>query len=114
MNSETRGGGARILRLALPAYFLLLLGVAALGATNQRLYARQLALMAEKETLTGATGAARRSAMSVAGPAAVANWAAERGMVPAPEILNEQAVVSEPAPLPEPPTPSLEVRTIWR
>ena len=74
-----------VARLAVPAYLALLLVLAALGATNQGLYRTQLRLMDAKEELATELAATRRLAAQVAGPSAVATWAAERGMVPVPE-----------------------------
>lgn len=103
-----------VLRLAVPAYLLLLLLLATLGATNQRLYKSQLQLMAAKETLTTEVADARRRAAAVEGPTAVANWAAVTGMVPVPEAMDSVLVAPDQVDLEPLPSPSLEIRTLWR
>ena len=103
-----------VLRLAVPAYLLLLLLLAALGATNQRLYRTQLQLMEAKEELTSEVADTRRRAAAVNGPTAVANWAAISGMVPVPEALDSVLVAPDDVFLEPLPTPSLEIRTVWR
>jgi len=103
-----------VARLAVPAYLALLLVLAALGATNQGLYRTQLRLMDAKEELATELAATRRLAAQVAGPSAVATWAAERGMVPVPEARDTVLVAPEPVDLEDLPLPSLEIRTVWR
>ncbi len=103
-----------VLRLAVPAYLLLLLLLATLGATNQRLYRSQLQLMAAKESLTTEVADARRRASQVNGATAVANWAAISGMVPVPEALDSVLVAPDHVYLEQLPSPSLEIRTLWR
>jgi len=103
-----------VLRLAVPAYLVLLLVLALLGATNQRLYRSQLQLMADKESLTTEVADSRRRAAAVNGPTAVANWAAVSGMVPVPEALDSVLVAPDDVHLEPLPTPSLEIRTVWR
>ncbi len=103
-----------VLRLAVPAYLALLLLLAALGANNQGIYRTQLRLMDEKQEMTSALAETRRRAALVAGPTAVATWAAERGMVPVPEARDTVLVAPEPVSLEALPTPSLEIRTVWR
>lgn len=57
----------------------------------------------------------RVQASVVRGPAAVAAWATERGMVPAPDVDRVEHVMPFPAPLLEgSPTTGLEVTTSWR
>ncbi len=111
MRSSTLPG---VLRLAVPAYLVLLLLLAALGSTNQRLYRSQLQLMDLKESLTSEVAATRRRAAAVQGPTAVANWAAVSGMVPVPEALDSVLVAPDDIYLEPLPTPSLEIRTLWR
>ncbi len=103
-----------LLRLAVPAYVLLLLVLAVLGSVNQSHYRTQLRLMAEKEQLLSEVAATRRLAALVSGPTAVANWAAANGMVPVPEAHDSTLVAPDPASLDVLPTPSLEIRTVWR
>lgn len=103
-----------VLRLAVPAYLLLLLLLAALGSTNQRLYRSQLRLMDAKETLTTEVADARRRAATINGPTAVANWAAISGMVPVPEALDSVLVAQDSILLEPLSSPSLEIRTLWR
>lgn len=101
-------------RLAVPAYILLLLLAAALGSSNQALLRRQVQLMDEKEQLLTTIADTRRKAANVNGPTAIANWAALQGMVPVPEALNSVLVAPDEAVLAPLPTPSLEIRTVWR
>ena len=103
-----------MLRLAVPAYLILLLVLALLGATNQRLYRSQLQLMDQKESLLSEVADTRRRAALVNGPTAVANWAAVSGMVPVPEALESVLVAPDNVVLEPLPTPSLEIRTVWR
>lgn len=102
------------LRLAVPAYVLLLLLLAALGAANQGMLRSQVQLMDEKEALVTAIADTRRQAALVNGPTAIANWAALQGMVPIPEAADAVLVAPEEVTLPPLPTPSLEIRTVWR
>src|SRR6056297_1944955 len=100
---------------AVPLYLALLLGLAALGAVNQRLLDRELALIEAREAARREIVALRAEAASVQGPLAVARWAQERGMVPAPEVETVEHVMPLPAPRPLAPEPTgLEVRTEWR
>lgn len=100
---------------AVPLYLALLLGLAALGALNQRLLDRELALIEAREEARREIVALRAEAASVQGPLAVARWAQERGMVPAPEVEVAEHVMPLPAPeLPAPEPVGLEVRTVWR
>lgn len=104
----------RLMR-ALPLYLALLVGLAALGATNQRLLDRELALIDERESLRREIAARRAEAAAVQGPLAVARWAQEHGMVPAPEIDGIEHVMPLPAPRDDAPEATgLEVRTRWR
>lgn len=102
------------LRRAVPIYLGLLLVLAFLGATNQRLLARELDLMNERERARRELVELRAEAAAVQGPLAVSRWAQERGMVPAPEVEGTEHVMPSPAPeLPEA-REGLEVRTVWR
>ena len=101
-------------RLAVPAYVLLLLVAAALGSNNQGLLRRQAQLRDEKGQLLTAIADTRRQAAHVNGPTAIANWAALQGMVPVPEALNSVLVAPDEVALSPLPTPSLEIRTVWR
>lgn len=103
-----------LFRLALPTYLLLLFALATLGAMNQQLYRQQLTLMDQKEELHAAVALTRQQAATVNGPTAVANWASASGMVAVPEAIGSALVAFSPAPAAELPTPTLEVRTIWR
>ena len=67
-----------------------------------------------KESLTSEVAATRRRAAAVQGPTAVANWAAVSGMVPVPEALDSVLVAPDDIYLEPLPTPSLEIRTLWR
>lgn len=100
---------------ALPAYLAALLALAALGGVNQRLLARELALIDAREATRQSIVALRAEAASVQGPLAVARWAQEAGMVPAPEIDAIEHVLPLPAPtVPPPGDTGLEVTTRWR
>ena len=97
------------------AYLGLLLVLAAWGSWNQRLLASELDLMDRRETLRREIVDLRASAAAVEGPLAVAAWAQEQGMVPAPEIDRIEHVMPLPAPDLPPARPlGLEVRTVWR
>lgn len=100
---------------AIPIYLALLLALAALGGNNQRLLGRELQLMDEREASRREIVTLRADAAAVQGPLAVAHWAQERGMVPAPEIATVEHIMPLPAPeLPLPIETGLEVRTVWR
>lgn len=100
---------------AIPIYLALLLALAALGGNNQRLLGRELRLMDEREATRHEIVTLRAEAATVQGPLAVAHWAQERGMVPAPEIATVEHIMPLPAPeLPPAIETGLEVRTVWR
>lgn len=100
---------------AIAIYLLAVLGLAAMGAWNQRLLTTELNLMDRRETLRREIVDLRADAAAVQGPLAVAAWAQQRGMVPAPEVDRVEHVVALPAPqLPAPQAVGLEVRTVWR
>ncbi len=101
-------------RLALPAYVALLLVLAAMDAANQGLLRRQAELIDTKAALTADVARARLAANAVSGPQAVAAWARAAGFVPVPEGGAAVMAAAGPAQLPPLPTPSLEVRTVWR
>lgn len=97
------------------AYVAMLLGLAALGAWNQHLLAEELDLMDRRETLRREIVDLRADAATIEGPLAVAAWAQDRGMVPAPEVDRVEHVLPLPAPVASPEQPvGLEVRTVWR
>ncbi len=105
----------RMLLRAVPAYLVLALVLAALGAQNQRLLAEELALIDERERIRREGIALRAEATAVQGPLAVARWAQEHGMVPAPEAETSEHVLALPAPEPAPDAGGgVEVRTVWR
>jgi hypothetical protein len=100
---------------AIASYLALLLVLAALGGWNQHLLARELAAMDQREALRREIVDLRAAAAAVQGPLAVAAWAQQRGMVPAPEIDRVDHVLPLPAPTVAPlPATGLEVRTVWR
>jgi hypothetical protein len=100
---------------AIATYLVLLLALAALGAWNQHLLATELDAMDRREALRREIVDLRAAAAAVQGPLAVAAWAQERGMVPAPEIERVDHVLPLPAPtVPALPETGLEVRTVWR
>lgn len=100
---------------AVPVYVALLLTLAALGAVNQDLLDRELTLMEQREATRRDIVALRARAAAVQGPLAVARWARDRDMVPAPEIETVEHVMPLPAPRPQAPeSTGLEVRTEWR
>ncbi len=100
---------------AIATYLVLLLALAALGSWNQRLLATELDALDQREALRREIVDLRAAAAAVQGPLAVAAWAQERGMVPAPEIERVDHVLPLPAPtVPPPPETGLEVRTVWR
>ncbi len=101
-------------RLALPLYLALLLVLAAIGAANQGLLERQVALTRQKEDLLASVARAEVRAAAVEGPLAVARWATAAGMVPLPEGRVTAVVAPEPAPADVVPSGSLELRTVWR
>lgn len=103
-----------LVRRAVPVYLGLLLLLSAAGLVNQHLYHRQTKLIAERQKLMGEVANLRVQAAAVDGPLAVARWAGQHGMVPAPEAGNVGAVAPGPAPVPKLPPTGLEVRTIWR
>ncbi|MEX2501420.1 MAG: hypothetical protein WD336_03505 [Trueperaceae bacterium] len=105
----------RLLTRALPVYLVLLLVLAAIGAQNQTLLHEEVALIEERERTRRSVVLLRAEAASVQGPLAVAGWAQEQGMVPAPEADAIEHVLALPGPEPTPPSGSgVEVRTVWR
>jgi hypothetical protein len=103
-------------RNAAALYVAALLLLAGLGATSQLRYRTQAGLLTDKEEAIVALAAARAAAASVNGPLAVTNWARRAGMVPAPDAPNVEAAAAGLAPpaVPVPPSPWLEVHTVWR
>ncbi len=100
---------------AVPVYVAMMLALAALGAMNQGLLERELTLMEQREATRREIVELRARAAAVQGPLAVARWAQEHGMVPAPEIETVEHVMPLPAPRLQAPEPTgLEVRTQWR
>lgn len=104
----------RHLQRAVPAYLVLLLILAALGAHNQARLDRELALMEAREIARTEIVELRARAAAIQGPLAVSSWAQDHGMVPAPEIETLRHVMPFPAPEPERDETGLEVRTVWR
>ena len=103
-------------RAAVLAYVVVLLGLAALGATSQLRFREQARLLSAKERAIVDLAAARSSAASVNGPLAVTAWARAAGMVPAPDAPRIEPVAGGLLP-PAPPVriePWLEVVTVWR
>ncbi|HLU83391.1 MAG TPA: hypothetical protein VKZ43_08315 [Trueperaceae bacterium] len=112
--ADTATAGRSRFRLAIPLFIVLLVALALLGVTNQRLYGEQLALMSHKEQLLSQVAIARPQAAVVNGPQAVATWATANGMVPIPEARAARLIAASPAPTFDDPLPTLELRTIWR
>ncbi len=98
----------------MPLYVSLVLALAAAGAVNQGLYRQRVALLDQKESLMAQLSTLRVQAAQVRGPLAVARFADEHGMVPAPEAKTVIPVAPSPAPHYVPPSEGLEIRTIWR
>ncbi len=94
-------------------YLILLVGLAAFGTHNQRLYRKQRELINEKSERYILLSDLRSEAATVTGPAAVRAWALARGMT-SPE--GQETFQVSPVPPPDPPRPpgGLEIRTIWR
>ena len=111
---EKEAGTGGPFRLALPLYLGLLLVTAAVGAANQGLRARQVALVSDKAALQASVARGEVRAAAVEGPSAIARWAEGAGMVPLPEGRVAAVVAPEPAPVFTPPEPTLELRTEWR
>jgi hypothetical protein len=103
-------------RLATAGYIALLLALAVLGSVSQQRYRAQARLLVAKEQAIVALVTARADAAAVNGPLAVNTWARQAGMVPAPDARQVEAVAPGPgAPNPAaPPSPGLEVVTVWR
>lgn len=110
---EGRGVAQRF-RLALPLYLCLLVALALIGITNQRLLSTQVGLMDAKELLLVDIAEARLYAAAVDGPEAVAAWANAEGMVSVPEAGSARLVAASPAPTNTIPEPTMELRTVWR
>ncbi|HRP47623.1 MAG TPA: hypothetical protein PLT07_08750 [Trueperaceae bacterium] len=101
-------------RLALPAYLVLLMVLAVMGAANQGLINHQVDLIDQKTELSAAVARARLTANAIVGPQAVATWAHAAGLVPVPEGGLAVLAAADSPTLPPLPAPSLEVSTIWR
>jgi len=98
------------------AYIVLLLLLAGLGAASQLHYRTQARLLEAKEGAIVELVGARAAAAAVNGPLAVTTWARQAGMVPAPDAPQVEAVAPGLAAprAPVPPSPALEVVTVWR
>jgi len=103
-------------RHAAVLYVAALLVLAGLGAASQMRYRTQASLLNDKEQAIVDLAAARSAAAGVNGPLAVTTWARQAGMVPAPDAPNVEAAAAGllPPPVATPPSPWLEVRTVWR
>lgn len=101
-------------RRAIALYVTLVLGLAALGATNQVRFDRQVDLMDAKQELISHIVVMRAEAAHVEGPHAVTTWAEEQGMVPAPENQRIENVAPLAAPVRPALEGGLEVRTVWQ
>lgn len=99
---------------AVPVYVTLLLILALIGAYNQRLYLRQLALMDQKEALIVRLTDLRSGAAQVSGPLAITSWARNQGMIPAPEGARVVRIAAQPPPVAPSPPSGLELTTRWR
>lgn len=97
----------------LALYLILLVGLSALGAANQRLYDLQSGLIARKEALRLELADLRRQAAAVNGTLAVRQWAYANGMVPATEIPAQPVAPLSP-PSRETPERGVELYTQWR
>ena len=104
----------RHLRRAIPAYVVLLLVLAALGAFNQSRLEYELALMDAREEVRSEIVELRARAAAVEGPLSVSRWAQAQGMVPAPETDGIEHVMPLAAPTLGSAPSGLEVRTVWR
>jgi ABC-type amino acid transport substrate-binding protein len=103
-------------RIVTAGYIVLLLALAVLGSASQQRFRAQARLLVAKEQAIVALVAARADAAAVNGPLAVTTWARQAGMVPAPDARQVEAVApgfDAPTP-PVPPSPGLEVATVWR
>lgn len=99
---------------AVALYLALLLGLTALGASNQSLYQQQRALLETKAALQLELTEVRSSASRVSGHLAVRRWAYQRGMVPATRAQRtDHVMTTHPPAIPLPQT-GLEMRTLWR
>lgn len=98
----------------LALYLACLLALAALGARNQLRYNYHESLLQQKESLQAQLSALRQNAAGISGALAVRSWALERGMVAAPEALNQSDVEAAPAPVTLLPQGKLELYTLWR
>lgn len=98
----------------IPAYLLLLLALAGLGGWNQHLLDRELSLIETRERVRAQVVDLRARAAAVRGPLAVARWAQDHGMVPAPEVDRAEQVMPLRAPELGTTETGLEVRTVWR
>lgn len=97
----------------LALYLILLVGLSALGASNQRLYDLQSSLIAHKEALRLELADLRRQAAAVNGTLAVRQWAYANGMVPATEIPAQLVAPLSP-PSHEALERGVELYTQWR
>jgi hypothetical protein len=103
-------------RVATAGYIVLLLVLAVLGSASQQRFRAQARWLVAKEQAIVALVTARADAAAVNGPLAVTTWARQAGMVPAPDARQVEAVapgLDAPTP-PVPPSPGLEVVTVWR
>ncbi len=107
---------SRLAIAAATAFGVLLLALAAVGATSQIRLDLQVELLNAKEIALVEVAARRADAAAVNGPLAVTSWARAAGMVPAPDAADVVAVAPglPPSDPPAHPAPALEVRTVWR
>lgn len=111
---DVGSGVAQRFRAALPLYLCLLLVLALMGITNQRLLAEQVELMDQKDELLAEVARARVQAAEVNGPDAVAAWAVQAGMVAVPEAGAARLIAAAPAPEASHIEPVMELTTVWR
>jgi len=97
-----------------PLYVIALIVLAVLGANNQARFNHQWDLLDRKALLQEEITILRQQAATISGPLAVANWARENGMVPAPEVEETRHVLYDTPPARQTPATGLTVRTAWQ
>ena len=103
------------LRRGIPVYLASMLLMAWIGSMHREVVQALERADADVVQMRADLTDLRASAADVRGPIAVATWAIERGMVPAPDVGRIEHVMPFPAPTRTPtPETRLEVTTTWR
>lgn len=100
---------------AFPVYLLLIIVLAVFAQSNQRYAQRHVNLIRERTSVLEQLAVQRTNTAFYTGPLAISAWAANRGMIAAPNATNTSTTEPHPAPArPGELGSIMEVQTIWR